>query len=209
MAIITNIDKLRISEIEENLANDKVLTIDSTGLVSWKNQDEITPDLSGYYTKIDVDAILEDYYDKLEVDALLSDIDLSGYYTKMEVDALIDNISYNDILNTPTKLSEFENDEGFISEIKTDISLFFNNETKELRSNIGEAEQRFIYSAGSEQTFELTDKPSITPVVTVQGVGLDWLTQFSIDVQSKKITILDELEEGDLVNIQYKFIITN
>lgn len=209
MAIIKNVDKLRINEITEMQDAGKILVIDDNNLVQWIDADELDVDLSGYYTKIDVDAILEDYYDKDEVDALLSDIDFSDYYTKTEVDALIDNISYNDILNTPTKLSEFENDEGFISEIKTDISLFFNNETKELRSNIGEAEQRFIYSAGSEQEFLLTDAPCITPRVSVQGVGLDWLTQFSIDVQSKKITILDELEEGDLVNIQYKFIITN
>lgn len=209
MAIITNVDKLRINEITEMQEAGKILVIDDNNIIQWINADDLNVDLSGYYTKIDVDTILEDYYDKVELDALLSNIDLSDYYTKTEVDTLIGNISYNDILNTPTKLSEFENDEGFISEIKTDISLFFNNETKELRSNIGEAEQRFIYSNGSEQTFELTDKPSITPVVTVQGVGLDWLTQFSIDVQSKKITILDELEEGDLINIQYKFIITN
>ncbi len=209
MAIIKNVDKLRINEITEMQEAGKILVIDDNNLVQWINADDLNVDLSGYYTKIDVDAILEDYYDKGEVDLLLSDIDLSGYYTKTEVDALIDNISYNDILNTPTKLSEFENDEGFISEIETDISLFFNDETKELRSNIGEAEQRFIYSDGSEQDFLLTYAPCITPRVSVQGVLLDWLTQFSIDVQSKKITILDELEEGDLVNIQYKFIITN
>src|SRR5690625_2182687 len=84
MAIIKNVDKLRIREIEENLANDKVLTIDSAGLVAWKNQDEITPDLS-------------------------------AYYTKSEIDALLENISYNDLLDVPTNLSDFNNDEGFIT----------------------------------------------------------------------------------------------
>src|SRR5690625_5609623 len=82
--IVTNVDALRIREIQENLTNEKVLTIDSTGLVAWKNQDEITPDLS-------------------------------AYYTKSEIDALLENISYNDLLNAPTNLSDFNNDEGFIT----------------------------------------------------------------------------------------------
>src|SRR5699024_4165755 len=92
MAIITNIDKLRIRDITEMQEAGKILVIDDNNVVQWINADEFDVDLSGYYTKIDVDAILEDYYDKGEVDALLSSIDLSDYYTKTEVDGLISNI---------------------------------------------------------------------------------------------------------------------
>jgi len=53
-------------------------------------------DLSDYYTKVEVDALLagldldvdlSDYYDKTEIDALLDD-----YYTKVEVDEKFDNL---------------------------------------------------------------------------------------------------------------------
>src|SRR5690625_2107231 len=83
-AQITNIDKLRLNDIEEKIANDMVLTVDATGLVAWKNQTDITPDMS-------------------------------AYYTKTEIDAFFDNLTYADIVDAPTALSEFTNDTGFIT----------------------------------------------------------------------------------------------
>lgn len=52
-------------------------------------------DLSNYYTKDEVDALipeevdLTDYYTKEETDALIPEVDLDNYYTKAEVDARI------------------------------------------------------------------------------------------------------------------------
>ena len=52
-------------------------------------------DLSNYYTKEEVDALipeevdLTDYYTKEETDALIPEVDLDNYYTKAEVDARI------------------------------------------------------------------------------------------------------------------------
>lgn len=83
-AQITNIDKLRLNDIEEKIANDMVLTVDATGLVAWKNQTDITPDMS-------------------------------AYYTKTEIDAFFDNLTYADIVDAPTALSEFTNDTEFIT----------------------------------------------------------------------------------------------
>lgn len=49
MGIIKNVDKLRITGIEEDSANDKVLTIDDSGLVAYKNRlwyEQIAMDIS-------------------------------------------------------------------------------------------------------------------------------------------------------------------
>lgn len=72
--IITNVDKLRINEITEMQEAGKILVVDSDNVVQWISENKITPDLSDYYTKIDVDAILEDYYDKGEIDATIETV---------------------------------------------------------------------------------------------------------------------------------------
>lgn len=106
-------------------------------------------------------------------------------------------------------------DEGLVEkvnkadlEIITDASLFFNPLTKELRSNVGQTTQTFEWQSGTQE-FELTDEPAIINYIAVNGQLLaNPLTQWSVDVPNKKITILDTLEPDDIININYQFIIT-
>ena len=60
-------------------------------------------DLSDYYTKKEVDERIEDAIDKLDI----PQVDLNNYYTRSEVDELIPDV--------PTKVSELENDTGYIT----------------------------------------------------------------------------------------------
>lgn len=91
-------------------------------------------------------------------------------------------------------------------DITTDESLVFDNSTNELRSNIGKSNQRFIWTEG-DQEFSLVNEPSFINYISVNGQLLsDYLTQWSIN--GNTITIIDELEVNDIININYDFIIT-
>lgn len=71
---------------------------------------------------------LINYYTKTTVDEKLANIDLSDYYTKTESDGryvLTTNFSWNNLANKPTSLSDFVNDEGFITNTVSNLSNYY------------------------------------------------------------------------------------
>ena len=75
---------------------------------------------------------LLNYYDKTTVDEKLANIDLSEYYTKTESDGryvLTTNFSWNNLANKPTSLSDFINDEGFITNTVSNLSNYYDKTT--------------------------------------------------------------------------------
>lgn len=71
---------------------------------------------------------LINYYTKTTVDEKLANIDLSDYYTKTESDGryvLVTNFSWNNLANKPTSLSDFVNDEGFITNTVSNLSNYY------------------------------------------------------------------------------------
>lgn len=71
---------------------------------------------------------LINYYDKTTVDEKLANIDLSDYYTKTESDGryvLTTNFSWSNLANKPTSLSDFVNDEGFITNTVSNLSNYY------------------------------------------------------------------------------------
>lgn len=93
--------------------------------------------------------------------------------------------------------------------ISTDDSLFFEASTREMRSNIGQSTQTFTWNGGAQE-FTLVDVPAQIIYIAVNGQLLvDMVNQWSIDVPNKKVTILDQLDPGDKVTVNYKFTITS
>ena len=75
---------------------------------------------------------LINYYNKTTVDEKLANIDLSEYYTKTESDGryvLTTNFSWNNLANKPTSLSDFINDEGFITNTVSNLSNYYDKTT--------------------------------------------------------------------------------
>lgn len=71
---------------------------------------------------------LINYYDKTIVDEKLANIDLSDYYTKTESDGryvLTTNFSWSNLANKPTSLSDFINDEGFITNTVSNLANYY------------------------------------------------------------------------------------
>ena len=71
---------------------------------------------------------LTNYYTKTTVDEKFANIDLSDYYTKTESDGryvLTTNFSWNNLANKPTSLSDFINDEGFITNTVSNLSNYY------------------------------------------------------------------------------------
>lgn len=71
---------------------------------------------------------LINYYNKTTIDEKLANIDLSEYYTKTESDGryvLTTNFSWNNLANKPTSLSDFINDEGFITNTVSNLANYY------------------------------------------------------------------------------------
>ena len=71
---------------------------------------------------------LINYYTKTTVDEKLANIDLSDYYTKTESDGryvLTTNFSWTNLANKPTSLSDFINDEGFITNTVSNLTNYY------------------------------------------------------------------------------------
>lgn len=71
---------------------------------------------------------LINYYNKTTIDEKLANIDLSDYYTKTESDGryvLTTNFSWNNLANKPTSLSDFINDEGFITNTVSNLTNYY------------------------------------------------------------------------------------
>lgn len=112
-----------------------------------------------------------------------------------------------ELLNKPTRLTDFENDLE-PENIKTDLSLYFDTETRELRGNLSSFTQKFIWQSGVQE-FSLIESPVDIEYIHVMGqILLDELEQWRVDTEQKTVTILDELQEGDIINIRYTYIIT-
>lgn len=92
--------------------------------------------------------------------------------------------------------------------IKTDLSLYFDTETRELRGNLSSFTQRFTWQSGAQE-FILNEIPVDIVYINVMGQILyDELEQWQVDTEQKKITILDELQEDDIISIRFTYIIT-
>lgn len=71
---------------------------------------------------------LINYYTKTTIDEKFANIDLSDYYTKTESDGryvLTTNFSWNNLADKPTSLSDFINDEGFITNTVSNLANYY------------------------------------------------------------------------------------
>ena len=92
--------------------------------------------------------------------------------------------------------------------IPTDESLYYDETVPELRSNIGQATQTFVWTSGN-QMFTLTEEPIFISYVSVNGQIIEDTVQWTVDASNKTITITDALDPNDRILINYKFIITS
>ena len=75
---------------------------------------------------------LMNYYTKTTIDEKFANIDFSDYYTKTESDGryvLTTNFSWNNLANKPTSLSDFINDEGFITNTVSNLTNYYDKTT--------------------------------------------------------------------------------
>lgn len=98
------------------------------------------------------------------------DVDLSQYYTKTEVDAKIPDVSNfatkDEIPVVPTKVSELENDAGYITAKDIpDTSVFVTNETLE--------EKNYITTAEATTQIEQIVEQKVTEAVTPDSINYD------------------------------------
>lgn len=97
---------------------------------------------------------------------------------------------------------------GGLQNIITDSSLYFDILTRILRSNVGQVSNVFNYMSGPKE-FILVDKPVNIVYISVNGNLLNSpVTDWNVDINNKKITILIDLEENSKININYQYIIT-
>ena len=90
----------------------------------------------------------------------------------------------------------------------TDASLYLDPSTNELRANVSDFSEKYTYTSGVQE-FVLTSTPTKIIFISVNGQLLeDPLTQWEIDVPTKTIIILDELDTGDRVTVHYQYFIT-
>lgn len=89
----------------------------------------------------------------------------------------------------------------------TDLSLYLDPVTKVLRSNLSHLKESFVYEEGVQE-FPLMYEPSNIFTVERNGVGMpDELVQWNIDVEAKKLTVLEPLKTGNTITIIYYYII--
>lgn len=86
---------------------DEYITLESSGSYSWEQIGSTVIDLSGYVTTSDLNTALADYTTSADLATLLT-----GYQTKIDATHKLD---YSLVANTPTKVSDFTNDSGFIT----------------------------------------------------------------------------------------------
>lgn len=96
--------------------------------------------------------------------------------------------------------------------LRVDDSLEYDALANELRSNVGQVTQNFKWTAGAQE-FTLVDKPSHIVYIfaisaTETKIITNFITQWNVDVENKKITILEPFTEPTTISINYQFIIT-
>ena len=163
--IITNVDKLRIRDVEQGADSDKILVIDSGNVVRWV--DSVDSILEDYYTISEVDAFVADLeagllerYTKDEVDALLDSLELrlDEYYTKTEINGLLSN--YYDIVEIDSLL---DTKQDLLSQTDNEA---IKNKINPVRINMGIGEKvalsnvntNILEDAGGSQYFSVTDR---------------------------------------------------
>ena len=93
------------------------------------NTSQLTND-AGFITNAVSNLI--NYYTKTTIDEKFANIDFSDYYTKTESDGryvLTTNFSWNNLANKPTSLSDFINDEGFITNTVSNLTNYYDKTT--------------------------------------------------------------------------------
>ena len=97
---------------------------------------------------------------------------------------------------------------GTAANIITDESLFFDPLRKTLRSNISSSNDKFKFEGGSK-SFILNNVPAVINFIAINDRFLFHnITQWSINTQLRTVTILEDLEPGDIINVNYHFIIS-
>jgi len=136
---------------------------------TWLSLGTIELNLSNYYTKSQVDTLLDEidlttYYNKTQVNSLLSSLNenFANYYTKLQVDQFMENISYElqnyydkatidnmlasvsvDLSNYYTK-SEIEN---LLASVTVDLSNYYTKtQVQTLINNIAENRALYVFS---------------------------------------------------------------
>ena len=116
-------------------------------------------------------------------------------------------------LNNTIK-DNFEGIDTRLGELQTldlytpDLSIYIDEDAKEIRSNIGNSKQKYFYTSGPK-VFTLVNEPTLINYITIRGAILDnEFTDYYIDVVNKQITILTDIPEDSSVLINYDFIIT-
>ena len=105
----------------------------NTEVIELTSNMDLSEDLSTYAKITYVDGQIADvknyvdssFYNKDEVDQIIADLPAFDSYTKEETDRLIADVSNN----IPTKVSELENDEGYL--VQNDVSAFITEEALE------------------------------------------------------------------------------
>ena len=95
------------SDPQTQNVKDEYITLESSGSYSWEQIGSTTIDLSGYVTTSDLNTALANYTTSADLATLLT-----GYQTKIDATHKLD---YSLLSNTPTKVSDFTNDSGFIT----------------------------------------------------------------------------------------------
>lgn len=156
-----------------------------------------------YYVSINNGKITNEVYD---TDA--NDYVIRYVGTAFTNKTLLFNPDQTYISDNRTKINEVSilNGTGGI-DFTTDESLYLDPVTKVLRANLTTTIDTFNYLSGVQE-FTLTETPVRMLYVWVQGVGLVKKNiQYEIDGVSKKLTILDELEGGEVITACYHNVI--
>ena len=95
------------SDPQTQNVKDEYITIQNGSTYSWEQIGSTAIDLSGYVTTTALNNALADYITTADLNTLLA-----GYQTKIDATHKLD---YSLLSNTPTKVSDFTNDSGFIT----------------------------------------------------------------------------------------------
>ena len=145
--------------------------------------DNVSVDLSNYYTKSETNTIFNNVYSKSEMDELLDNVsvDLSDYYTKTETDGLLDNVYSKEEVDNLFEEAEVDLTPYLT---KTDASTTYETieNVNSLRNNTYTKEEvdakvssvyRFKGSVASESALPTTDLV-IGDVYNVEDTGANY-----------------------------------
>lgn len=203
----------RISDLNEveNISDEAYIMITQDG-TSYKAKlnsiggSSLDVDLSNYFNKEEVlgmvnnlsdriEAKVDSTYVKQEIDKALNNINLSEYYTKDEMDTSLSSKSdinhthtSNEItdLTVPTKLSDLENDSGFL----TEIPLEYVTDT-ELNAKGYLTEHQDISGLATKSELHSHDNKSVLDTITQEMVDKWNNNESSSPSTSEEVVILE------------------